>query len=308
MARPVAIVSAGMVTGVGLDAASTCAAVRCAMSNFAESSFYDGGGERQVVSAVPLERPWRGVTKLAEMLWLALVDCVQHTPQVSLRTAPLLLCVAETGRVGRFDRLEEQLRGDLERRLGGPLHSGSRMLAEGRYGGASAMEQARALIHDERLPACIVAGVDSLLTRETLRDFERRARLVTSRNSNGFIPGEAAGAVVLQAATDSGVPQLRCLGMGYGTERATVESDLPLRGDGLADAMRQAFDDASKTMDDMALRIADVNGEQYYFKEADLAVQRILRRHKEEFDIWHPADCIGEVGAATVPCLLGIML
>ena len=29
---------------------------------------------------------------------------------------------------------------------------------------------------------------------------------------------------------------------------------------------------------------------------------------KEEFDIWHPADCIGEVGAAALPCMLGVAL
>ena len=31
-------------------------------------------------------------------------------------------------------------------------------------------------------------------------------------------------------------------------------------------------------------------------------------KRKEEFDIWHPADCIGEVGAAALPCMLGVAL
>jgi 3-oxoacyl-[acyl-carrier-protein] synthase-1 len=55
-------------------------------------------------------------------------------------------------------------------------------------------------------------------------------------------------------------------------------------------------------------RITDSNGEQYWFKEAALALTRTLRVRKERFEIWHPADCIGDVGAAVVPCILGIAL
>ena len=51
-------------------------------------------------------------------------------------------------------------------------------------------------------------------------------------------------------------------------------------------------------MHDMDFRITDNSGEQYYFKEAALALSRTLRVRKEEFDIWHPAECTGETGAA----------
>ena len=51
-------------------------------------------------------------------------------------------------------------------------------------------------------------------------------------------------------------------------------------------------------MHDMDFRITDISGEQYYFKEAALALSRTLRQRKEEFDIWHPAECTGEAGAA----------
>ena len=54
-------------------------------------------------------------------------------------------------------------------------------------------------------------------------------------------------------------------------------------------------------------RITDISGEQYHFKEASLALSRILRKRKEEFDIWHPADCIGEVGAAMGPVMIAVL-
>ena len=47
----------------------------------------------------------------------------------------------------------------------------------------------------------------------------------------------------------------------------------------------------------MDFRITDLSGEQYYFKEAALALSRTLRQRKEEFDLWHPAECTGEQGA-----------
>ena len=49
-----------------------------------------------------------------------------------------------------------------------------------------------------------------------------------------------------------------------------------------------------------------MNGEQYRFKEAALAVTRLLRDRKVLLSLWHPADCIGEVGAATVPGMLAM--
>ena len=58
---------------------------------------------------------------------------------------------------------------------------------------------------------------------------------------------------------------------------------------------------------DLDFRITDLSGEQYYFKEASLALSRTLRKRKEEFDIWHPADCIGEVGSALSAIMLTVI-
>jgi 3-oxoacyl-[acyl-carrier-protein] synthase-1 len=52
-------------------------------------------------------------------------------------------------------------------------------------------------------------------------------------------------------------------------------------------------------MHDMDFRITDNSGEHFYFKETALALSRTLRQRKEEFDIWHPAECTGEAGAAS---------
>ena len=73
------------------------------------------------------------------------------------------------------------------------------------------------------------------------------------------------------------------------------------------EAISSALDDAGIRLRDCDYRITDANGEQYRFKEAALAVMRLLRERKVLFSQWHPADCIGEVGAATLPAMLAIL-
>ena len=59
-------------------------------------------------------------------------------------------------------------------------------------------------------------------------------------------------------------------------------------------------------MHDIDYRIADLSGEHYYFKEASLALSRTLRQRKESFDLWHPAECAGDLGAACGVAMLAL--
>ena len=170
------------------------------------------------------------------------------------------------------------------------------------------MMEARRLIYDAQVPFCIIAGADSFLVASTLASYEERDRLLTSQNSNGFIPGEAGAAVLVGPPGRTTDSELLCLGMGIGQETATIDSEEPLRADGMVAAFRAAFAEAGRTIDDLDFRLTDSNGEQYWFKEAALAMTRTLRVRKERFQIWHPADCVGETGAAIGPCTLAVAL
>jgi 3-oxoacyl-[acyl-carrier-protein] synthase-1 len=153
----------------------------------------------------------------------------------------------------------------------------------------------------------LVAAADSLLVGPTLMGFEAEGRLLTPQNSDGFVPGEAAGAVMMARTPGAGA-HLDCLGIGFGVEPSATNPDAPLRAHGLTLAIKQSLADAGCAMQDLDFRITDNSGEQYYFKEAALALSRTLRQRKEEFDIWHPADCIGEVGAAIGVATLAVAL
>ncbi len=302
----VAIVGSGMVTGVGLTAQSSCAAIRCGVTNFQESQFRDSAGDFIVASEVPMEQPWRGTEKLARMLAAVVTESFQAEGSLNPSEIPLIVCFAERERAGRLKLLEQRVVERAQALLEFKIHSSSITVSQGRVGGVVALREARRMLFEERHSAVVIVSVDSYLSCEALKHFEQERRLLTASNSNGFVPGEGAAAVIARKPISGDEPQLLVAGIGFGIEKATIESEEPLRADGLAQAIRQSMDDAGVDFGWLDFRIADVSGEQYGFKEATLALARILRSEKEQFDIWHAADCIGEVGSAAGPVAFNV--
>ena len=94
-AAPIAVRSTGLVTSVGLSAPAACAAMRCKLTNPTETRFIDSAGEWIMGHRVPLEKPWRGLTKLAKMAAMAIDECLAGVAPEARKDIPLLLCVAE---------------------------------------------------------------------------------------------------------------------------------------------------------------------------------------------------------------------
>jgi len=306
--QPLAILGSGMVTGVGLTAPASCAAIRCAIDNFAETRFQDDEGEWIIGSQVQLEIPCRGLERLANMAVSAIQQCLVHADGARTESIALLLCVAEENRPGRLEGLNDKLFQMIENALGIRFHPGSGTIPRGHTAGGLAMIEAQRLIYEERVSYCVIAGTDSMLVRSSLDAYQDQQRLLTSYNSNGFIPGEAGCAVLVSSPRGGRRKELLCIGIGAGWEEASLDSEKPLRADGMVQAFNAAFGDANTLISEIDYRITDANGEQYWFKEAALAVTRTLRARKELFEIWHPVDCVGEVGAAIGPCVLSVAL
>lgn len=296
---PVSLVirAAGLVTPVGWSAPASCAAFRAKLSNPTPTGFMGNNGEWITGHQVAFEQPWRGLAKLATMAARAIDETLSAVPTAASSAMPLLLCVAERDRPGRLDGLDHRLFDMIGAELGARFAPSSRLVPHGRVATAVALATARQLVVAGGATQVLVAAADTLLTGPTLAHYVRAGRLLGRGNSNGFMPGEAAGALLVEAATsDSGA--LRCTGIGFGHETAGIDSGEPLRGGGLSQAAKAALREAGCAMHEMDFRIGDTAGESYYFKEADLAVSRTMRVLREEFDLWHPAECIGEVGAA----------
>ena len=304
---PLAITGVGMITGVGLSAPASCAAIRCAIDNFQETRFMDSGGEWIKGGVVPLEQPWRGKTKLIKMATAAIQECLAGDRKVIPESTPLLLCLSEKDRPGRVFDDDNQFFLDLQEELQLQFHPKSRVIAQGHVSIAVALKHARELIQELNLSHVLIAATDSLLVGPTLAYFENKDRLLTSQNSNGFIPGEGAAALLVEPITANQGNKLVCTGLGFGVEQAHIDSEEPLRADGLTAAIRESLADAGHGESLLEFKIADIAGEQYHFKEASLAFGRLDRTKRQEFDIWHPADCIGEVGAVIGVVMIAVL-
>lgn len=236
---------------------------------------------------------------------MAAEEALEEVPRGERERIPLLLCVAETERPGRIQGSEDALFGLLQRATACGVPGSSRVLAKGRTGVPTALALARTMIEEGSVSRVLILAVDSLLTAGTVAHYAGNDRLLTDDNSNGFMPGEAAGAVMLGPVT-AGKPHLLCAGFGFAEEHACLDSQHPLRGEGLAAAVKGALADAEADIDEVACRITDLSGEQYYFKEASLALSRTLRKRGENPELWHPAESVGEVGAASGAICLAV--
>ena len=307
MARPsteVAALDAGLVTAVGLGLEATCAAIRCAIDAFADTAFIDDAGEWVVGAQVPLDPPVRGVERLAKLLAPASRRCLGSADEPP-ESIPLFVGVSEPERPGRRVDQDRLLFPLLAAELGHALDGRSEIVPGGRIAGALALVRALELLRSGGARFAVVAGVDCFLSSPAIARYEEERRLLTKANSDGFIPGEAASAVLLGPPAATG-PWLRVASVGFGSEPAPIGSENPLRADGLTEAVKRALAAAGLRFRDLDCRISTLNGEQYWFKEAALTEARCLRDRSERIAFWHPADCVGEIGAASVPCGMAV--
>jgi 3-oxoacyl-[acyl-carrier-protein] synthase-1 len=145
-----------------------------------------------------------------------------------------------------------------------------------------------------------VGAADSLIGAQVLLELVARKRLLSARNPDGVIPGEASACVFLSASRVGSLAEIR--GMGFGREPALRDNEVPLRADGLVAATRAALAHARCELHDLDFRVSDTAGESHAFKEQALLVTRLLRQRKGSFPVLQPAEALGDTGAAAGLC------
>jgi 3-oxoacyl-[acyl-carrier-protein] synthase-1 len=297
-----------MVTAVGFNAATSLAAMRAGIRNVNETNLWDAeSGEFLPAGRVFLPHWWVGIGKLAELVSPAIYECLVAAEPIQSIEIPVLLGVSCLDRPHRFAGLNDQILGEIEHRLDFQLHPASKVIPRDHVSVVAALREAQQLITDSQAPCCILAAIDSLVQQNLVEYYLDKRRILTATNSNGFSPGEAGSAVLLAPARGNSAGELHILGTGIEREEAKIESEEPLRGNGLAKAISDAINEAGLSIEDIHYRITDLNGEHYKFKEMTFAMMRFERKPKLKlFDLWHPIEFIGEVGAAIGPIVLGI--
>jgi 3-oxoacyl-[acyl-carrier-protein] synthase I len=186
------------------------------------------------------------------------------------------------------------------------------ILRTGHEGGLGAVFFARDMILNGETPAVLVGGVDSYIEIETLHWIESTGRLKSEEAPNGFIPGEAAAFLLLCSsafASEHGLPVMgEVLAASRAVEPLPWYSGKATQGQGLTGALRNAltFPDAPDRR--AAMTYCDMNGESWRADEWGYAYLRTATNHADPLDMRHPADCWGDVGAASGPLLAALAL
>ncbi|WPB78298.1 hypothetical protein KYC5002_03895 [Archangium violaceum] len=317
---PLDIAAIGMVTPVGLSAPASAAAIRAGIARLSESQVYGKKGEPLVMGLVhddylpPLASSIRNqvgfLSRQGRLLRLAAPALQEVCRGLQLpRLPPLLLALPESWPAGA-QSVGPALLGQLAVQSGLTLDLlRSRVIQKGRAGGLVALRQALELLTAQSAPYVLIGGVDTYLERSLLKELDNEGRLAERGVSDGFIPGEAAAFLLLRLAQGRASPMApiaRISSLGLGVEPGHLYSPQPYLGDGLADAFREVFGAMQLDAPKVRCVYAGLNGERFWAKEWGVAYLRNRARFEEQLELEHPVECIGDVGAALAPLMLGL--
>jgi 3-oxoacyl-[acyl-carrier-protein] synthase-1 len=303
----IVVTGIGLRTSVGNSAEETAASVRAGVNRFAGWPDPAGGG------------PWVGAAlwpDVFDLPWTDKLDVLLDQPwHEALWQAKVFDGAAEraqNGRIGVYLALPAGGRPEAdpetlaETRTDGiaPLrHQTLELFQSDQAGGVEAIVRAQDDLAQGRVTVAVVAGVDSHLSTPWLEQLQAEHRLKSADGPAGLIPGEASGVLVLETnahAAARKAPVLARLGRPVvGKEPVPIGPDHPIRAEALSATLRSALGgDAPR----IGRVLVDLNGERWRFLEWAVAETRCCHVLPRGWQLQHPADCLGDVGAAFVPC------
>lgn len=310
---PLAVTGLAGVSPVGLTMAATCAALRAGISRFHEHPFYRPElpdpplvePEPARISSVRAGRPGQPLPLAERLLELSLC-ALQGLPSAlglsrgDARAMSLFLCLPDADSPRPAANLPRSLASRLCSDLGIEVAAASQ-IQSGRIGTFCAIVQAAQALQQRRCTQALIVSVDSQIDGPTLGWLDATWRLKSERNTDGFIPGECAAALRLELpehARDRNVPILGLLtAMGTAQEPDPLGGPRRSSGTGLCAAVAEAL---LGLLDEQCFfSICDLNGESYRAQEWGILTTRLGARFQNQRALWHPADCIGDVGAAS---------
>jgi len=306
------ILRTGMVTPVGLGSEQTCLAIAAGVSAFAESSLCDRRFRPFVLACLPDEalpelrdevvtpELTHRQRRLLQLASSALEEALVGVPRTD--RIPLFLSVPP-GSGGHTSFMSAVFLDLLQRQLGARLDvAGSRIFFQGRAGAMLALQAAVACLHHGGVDRVLVGGVDTHLDPHVLGTLDLQRRVLSASSRDGFVPGEAAAFLLLgSASAGTGVAHLSEVTSAL--EPGHLGSEEPYLGDGLASAVTSAL----RTLPSghmIPTVYSSFNGESHWGKEWGVAFLRSRPRFAESHRLEHPADCVGDTGAAAGAVLL----
>ena len=316
----IVIVGTGIICAVGVSTAEAAAAVRGGIARFNEINFFDRELEPFTVAEVRDD----ALSPLAEELSDVHGLTARELRMLRLATRPLLESVATVQAVPDQPGLvlalpDWQGNRPTDYRLflrclavqtrGAFALERSDCSLRGRAGGIQAIGHAVELLHNGHAGVVMAGGVDTYRDVYALGALDLEGRVKSTTNLDGFVPGEAAAFVTLarrEIAVNAGMPVLTGISTALtGFEPGHLYSDEPYRGQGLADVVSQLV--RAGVVDSPIEEVySSMNGENFWAKEWGVAFSRNRAAFRPNYRIHHPADSIGDTGAACGPLMAAL--
>jgi 3-oxoacyl-[acyl-carrier-protein] synthase-1 len=176
----------------------------------------------------------------------------------------------------------------------------SRAYAYGRAAALLALQEALKAITDDPARQIVVGGVDSYLDLALLARLSEERRILGPNAMDGFLPGEGAAFIVLRGMpAGADASSVAVCGAATVDDAAHRYATEPALGEGLSDAieaMRREYGDPRQPI---ATIFAGMNGESFDAKLWGVAQVRHSTVFAPAPSVEHPADCIGDTGAAS---------
>lgn len=310
-AQSVFVLGVGVQTVVGRSAPLAAAAVRAGISRYREHpEWRDQHGDPVVLCRASwLSESLSMEERLTRLGLDAALEALEGLPQPPVEPVAVLVGLPEP-RPGIPPFLYEAVQSRLTEALSEQLNLSSlSILPRGHAAGLQALEQASQLIQSGHETLCLAGGIDSYSSLATVRWLDSQNRLHSLENSWGMTPGEGAGFCLLGGArlqeTSTRRLVTRLCSFGTSVERRGPESGTVCQGAGLT----QTFQHALRGLPDgtkVAHLIGDLNGEIARAEELGFTGVRIGARLLEPGVFLAPADCWGDVGAASGPLFVAL--
>jgi len=300
-AFPLEIMACGAVTPLGLTAAQTCAAIRAGITVFSE--VYQGAPSQEPVigARIPASQRLRRTAHdwLLHLAVRAIDECLDRGASQNRTALILILPEAFRGHPAMSAlRDENEIRRRLEKQLGVRFCNEFMVLQDGRAGVQRALTQAAEWLSSGCVEACIVGGVDTLITSTDINRLQQSYRLYDKNNPQGVIPGEGAAFLRVTSSDKARPGMARVLACGIAQEKNTILGERYSQGDALRLAIESAFRRSGIPEKSISFRVSDMNGERYHAWESILAESRSYRTRRESFPAWYLASSVGDMGVA----------
>ena len=313
--RTLALTGHFVLSPVGPDAETTCAALRAGISRLSASDLYPplvAGPESEeepslvVAHVADLSPDVEGADRLLLLALRALRGLIERTELARAdlpRTGLLIALPAPDAAVDRWN-LSQTFVPALLTRAG--LHelvpSHVDIDQSGHTGVLALVGRAAHWLATGEIEQCIVIGVDSYLDHGRLRALDEGYRLKSERGVDGFVPGEAGAALLIER--DVGPAQARRPILARLTLPQQADEPQPSTGElgstgtGLTSVLRGVVRDLPNPQP-LRWFLCNLNGESYRAFEWGLVQTRLAEGLAAETSVQHPADCIGDTGAAS---------